>query len=53
MDHVWYILGAYAVGVLVPLGLAVGASVRLAYAKARLGALGPRQARTGGGGEQS
>jgi hypothetical protein len=40
-------------GVLVPLGLALGASLRLSHAEAHLRALGPRPPRVGGGGEQS
>ena len=52
MDHLWYILGAYAAGVLTPLALAFGAWVRLTRVTAGLAALDPRSSRMGkhGGG---
>lgn len=53
MDHFWFVLGAYAVGILVPLVLAAGAWARLSRATARLGILDPRAQRMGNGGVTS
>jgi len=45
MTHLPFILGAYALGILVPAGFAWGAVLRLGIARRRLGAIDPRGVR--------
>jgi hypothetical protein len=45
MNHLGFIAGAYAIGILLPGGFAVSAWTRMARAKRRLDAIDPRRLR--------
>jgi HAMP domain-containing protein len=45
MSHLPFIAAAYAIGVLVPVGFAIQAALRLAAARRRLAAIDPRAER--------
>jgi len=46
MTHLPFVIGAYALGILVPAGFALAAVLRLGIARRRLAAIDPRGPRT-------